>query len=114
MLAQNDLVDEYSLHVYPIVLGGGNTAMTTSLEVRSSIVELFRRDLVGPSPQDDDLQNERLSELPSRWYLTGFLAPAEDPLGLDGEPEGEDASAQEEMEIGTEGADEDVELRYEA
>ena len=22
-LAQNDLVDEYSLHVYPLVLGGG-------------------------------------------------------------------------------------------
>ena len=30
------------------------------------------------------LRSERLNENPSRWYLTGFLAPADDPLALDG------------------------------
>lgn len=49
-----------------------------SIEVRSEIVDRLRRDLVGPSEHltDDDLANEQLKENPSRWYLTGFLAPA--------------------------------------
>lgn len=53
--------------------------------VRRRIVDLLRRDLIGPapSPEDADLAQEVLSENPSRWYLTGFLAPA-----LDGEDEG--------------------------
>ena len=79
--------------------------MTKSVEIRAHIVDVFRRDLIGPGEQDADLANERLNESPSRWYLTGFLAPAEDPLGLDGgEPEG-DPSAQEEMEIEVEEPD---------
>jgi hypothetical protein len=70
-----------------------------SVAVRSWIVETFRRDLVGPAPQDADLARERLNENPSRWYLTGFLAPAEDPSALAGAQTGEDdPSAQEEME----------------
>ena len=64
--------------------------MTTPVEVRARLVDLFRRDLVGPGPQDEDLARERLSENPSRWYLTGFIAPADD------EPAADDPTAQEE------------------
>lgn len=54
--------------------------MTTSTAVRARIVETFRRDLIGPNPEPDDadLQRERLSENPSRWYLAGFIAPADE------------------------------------
>jgi hypothetical protein len=73
--------------------------MTTSVDVRAGLIDVFRRDLVGPGLQDGDIAKERLKENPSRWYLTGFLAPAEDPLALDGaQPEEDDPSAQEEME----------------
>ena len=81
--------------------------MTDSVEVRAQIVNVFRRDLIGPGPQDLDLANERLNESPSRWYLAGFLAPAEDPLGLDGDDDETDPSAQEEMELDVEEPDAD-------
>ena len=50
--------------------------MATSLEIRSELVAKLRRDLIGPYPQveDADLAHEKLSEEPSRWYLTGFAA----------------------------------------
>jgi hypothetical protein len=79
------------------------TAPVRSVDVRSSIVTAFRRDLVGPGPQDLDLAKERLNESPSRWYLAGFLAPADDPLTQDGPQDREDdPSAQEEMETDVE------------
>jgi hypothetical protein len=79
------------------------TAPRRLVEVRASIVDIFRRDLVGPGPQDLDIAKERLNENPSRWYLAGFLAPADDPLGQDGPETGEEnASAQEEMETDAE------------
>ena len=81
--------------------------MTNSVEIRAHIVDVFRRDLIGPGAQDADLANERLNESPSRWYLTGFLAPAEDALGLDGADDESDPSAQEEMETGVEEPDAD-------
>ena len=68
----------------------------TSENVRARLVDVLRRDLVGPGPQDADLARERLSENPSRWYLTGFIAPRDDEIAADdpsvqeeGEPEGE-------------------------
>ena len=61
--------------------------MTNSVDVRARIVNMFRRDLIGPGPSDHDLANERLNENPSRWYLSGFIAPTDDPLGLDGDDE---------------------------
>lgn len=79
--------------------------MTSSVDIRARLVDLFRRDLIGPGPQDPDLAAERLNESPSRWYLTGFLAPADDPLGLEGEDGDDDPSAQEEMEIDVEESD---------
>ena len=70
--------------------------MTTSKEVRERIVRTFRRDLIGPGPDDTDLAHERLksNENPSRWYLTGFIAPAEDPI----DAVVDDPSQQEEMD----------------
>ena len=76
------------------------TSSATPLTVRASIVEKFRRDLVGPDARDTDLVRERLNENPSRWYLTGFLAPVDDPLTQDGGQAAEDdPSAQEELDI---------------
>ena len=90
-------------------MGELKTTMTecrTSLDVRSSIVEAFRRDLVGPAPQDADLARERLNENhPSRWYLTGFLAPADEPTSQTSGAEEDDPSTQEEMETDVEESD---------
>jgi hypothetical protein len=74
--------------------------VTSSVEVRAQIVELLRRDLIGPLPADvaqgdADLQHERLHEQPSWWYLTGYLAPIED---LTDERLVSDAEIQEEAE----------------
>jgi hypothetical protein len=44
---------------------------------------MLQRDLIGPGPDDTDIARERLKNNPSRWYLTGFLAPA-----LEGTSEG--------------------------
>ena len=70
--------------------------MTTSKEVRERIARTLRRDLIGPGPDDADLEFERLrsNENPSRWYLTGFIAPAEEPL----DAVADDPLQQEEME----------------
>ena len=38
-LAQNDLVDEYSLHVYPIVLGGGKRLFPAGKRLDLTLVE---------------------------------------------------------------------------
>src|SRR6202035_2321468 len=80
------------------------TMPASSIEIRSHIVDRFRRDLVGPTPQDADLARERLNENPSRWYLTGFLAPADEPTPSGGSEE-DDPSAQEEMETDVEESD---------
>jgi hypothetical protein len=84
------------------------TGARQSVDVRSSIVRAFRRDLYGPLPErvelgDADLQRERLNDAPSRWYLTGFLAPADQDL----ETEEDDPSVQEEMEVDVGEADVD-------
>lgn len=64
-------------------------ALLTAEAVRQRIVEKLRRDLIGPGQQDADIAREVLPENPSRWYLTGFLAPA--PNGeLDAQEEPED------------------------
>ena len=51
--------------------------MTTSDAVRARLVDKLRRDLIGPGPQDVDLERECLpsGETPSGWYVTGYLAP---------------------------------------
>jgi len=54
--------------------------MTTSLAIRTSLVDALRLDLVGPEPGSVHAE-EALPQMPSRLYLTGFLVPR------DSEPE---------------------------
>jgi hypothetical protein len=65
-----------------------------SIEVRDELVHRLRRNLVGPSdfPRDEDLAREKLpkGESPSRWYLTGFIAPAGDEIAHAQEDEQEE------------------------
>ncbi|MBN9562776.1 MAG: DISARM system helicase DrmA [Alphaproteobacteria bacterium] len=56
-------------------------ALDGAARVRTRLVDKLRRDLIGPGPEDADLAREVLPENPSRWYLTGFLAPS--PQGSD-------------------------------
>jgi hypothetical protein len=46
------------------------------VDVRSQLVDALRLDLIGPE-NGTDLDGEVLPQAPSRWYLTGFLAPLE-------------------------------------
>ena len=46
----------------------------TSKDVRATIVEALRLDLVGPT-NDHPFADELLPESPRRWYLTGYLVP---------------------------------------
>jgi hypothetical protein len=63
--------------------------------VRDALVRQLRRNLIGPTESEDaDLATERLppGESPSRWYLTGFLAPSGElttpaPAPMTGEPD---------------------------
>jgi hypothetical protein len=50
---------------------------TTPVGVRERLLDLLRRDLVGPHPDLDlDLAREVLTGVaPSTWYLSGFLGP---------------------------------------
>jgi len=68
-----------------------------SVEVRTELFHRLRRDLVGPSihaldrHDDSDLAEERLRDNPSRWYLTGFIAPSDDSEEIETDPiEGQD------------------------
>lgn len=80
-----------------------------STDIRARIVDTFRRDLIGPLPErvqptDADLQRERFSDSendrPSRWYLAGFLAPADDDSGMEAvETQQPELVAVEEAEI---------------
>ena len=76
-----------------------------SAEVRSSLLDTLRLDLVGPEP---GLGNslEVLNQFPSRWYLTGFLVPTEAP-----EEQKNDVDADDELEDSgdTDGSDDATE-----
>lgn len=58
--------------------------MTTSKDIRQRLVNALRLDLIGPD-NGTLLERETLPQLPSRWYLTGFLVPlsAEDKQRVD-------------------------------
>jgi hypothetical protein len=60
-----------------------NLTNPSAATIRARLVDTLRRDLIGPGPDDTDIVRERLKNNPSRWYLTGFLAPA-----IDGGSEG--------------------------
>ncbi len=60
-------------------------APVTSAAVRQEIVQALSLDLIGPdptSPYFDRYKDEILPQAPSKWYLTGFLAPYGAPLEL--------------------------------
>ena len=50
---------------------------TSPVAVRDRLIDLLRRDLVGPHPDlDPDLAREVFAGVsPSNWYLTGYLGP---------------------------------------
>jgi hypothetical protein len=80
--------------------------MTTSADVRARLIHALRLDLVGPEP-DDPQVNEVLAAPPSRWYLTGFLAPSSAPAA---QKQDEDAQGELELtEAGRAGDDDDSE-----
>ncbi len=64
--------------------------MTTSAEIRSTLVDALHLDLVGPGPDDTEHAKETLDQAPSKWYLTGFLAPFEAPLELRSDDDADD------------------------
>lgn len=76
-------------------------SMTTPVEVREELVEALRRDLIGPRPADRD-EREVLDQPPSRWYLTGFLAPIDAP-----DEQRSDPLAQESLDLGGDEGDGD-------
>ncbi|MDB9504711.1 hypothetical protein PN441_16655, partial [Spirulina major CS-329] len=47
----------------------------TTVHVRTHLVEALNIDLVGPNPDQTQYAHEILSQAPSKWYLSGFLAP---------------------------------------
>jgi len=71
----------------------------SAADVRAEMVRRLRRNLIGPvEAEDADLATERLpaGESPSRWYLSGFVAPsgelaADPPIPADAEAEDLDA-----------------------
>jgi hypothetical protein len=86
----------------------------SAADVRAGLVDRLRRNLVGPSePADADLAHERLpaGEPPSRWYLTGFLAPSGELTGTieAGEVEEGEVALEEADALGAIGAADDAE-----
>jgi hypothetical protein len=58
----------------------GTSQAPKPVEVRARLVDALRLDLAGPFPEPlPGLGDpaETLPQAPSRWYLTGFLVPAE-------------------------------------
>ncbi|MFK7817307.1 MAG: DISARM system helicase DrmA, partial [Planctomycetaceae bacterium] len=74
---------------------------TTPVQIRENLLDALRLDLVGPEPGLGN-NTEVLDKNPSRWYLTGFLVPAEA-----GEEQKKDDDSDDELETSSEagGAD---------
>ena len=66
--------------------------ISDSAAARQYLVDALRIDLIGPRADDTHLQEERLPQAPSRWYLTGFLVPTGAP------PEQKAQDTEEEMD----------------
>ena len=94
------------------VLKRDHGAFMDSLEIRRRLVEALEADLIGPFVPDAEAQEqETLPIAPSRWYLTGFLAPqgnrtpdaddqdsVNDELGAGSDKQEEDAGTDEGQE----------------
>lgn len=89
--------------LYEEAVDGRSWRAMSSVDVRGHLVKALEADLVGPF--DPAAPDEVLSLAPSRWYLTGFLAPAggrdtkdpesDDELGAGPDEDDDDAGAQE-------------------
>lgn len=79
----------------------------TAADVRARLTHALRLDLIGPEP-DEPQASEIIDRSPSRWYLSGFLAPWNAPAS-----QKEDEEGQEELEglAGGESGDEDDDER---
>ena len=64
--------------------------MTTSADVRATLVDALNLDLVGPTPDDAAHAEEIIRQAPSKWYLTGFLAPFGAPSDLRSDDDADD------------------------
>src|SRR5687768_13308755 len=64
----------------------------TSATVRAELGDSLRLDLIGPGPADPQVA-EVLDRAPTRYYLSGFLAPWNAPAA-----QKEDEEAQDELE----------------
>ncbi len=75
-------------------------AIKTAAAVRTSLLRTLQRDLIGPDVgiDDSDLAREKLTERPSRWYLTGFIAPEESESASHGDIAAEQALLDDAME----------------
>lgn len=73
-------------------------AVQTSEQVREDLLRALRLDLVGPVPSqhqaDAVYERERLPMAPTKWYLTGFLAPRGAP-----DDQRSDDTNQEELDL---------------
>src|SRR5512145_2954961 len=93
----------------------------TPVDVRERLVDALQADLVGPFLPDDESESgqETLPIAPSRWYLTGFLAPQgsrkPDVDDLDSTDEGLGAGEQSQAEdAGTDEPEQKRPVRYPA
>ncbi len=67
----------------------------TSAEIRSTLVDALQLDLVGPTPIDTEHAEEVLTQAPSKWYLTGFLAPFGAPPEIRSDDDSDDETPEE-------------------
>lgn len=79
-------------------------SLPNEVDVRAALIDALRADLIGPFLREDGPRGgeEILSLSPSRWYLTGFLAPQGAVT-----PDAEDQESQGELAAGTEGQADD-------
>jgi hypothetical protein len=75
----------------------------TPVDVRRQLVQTLGLDLVGPD-RDSALLDEVLPQAPSRWYLTGFLAP----IDADEEQKSDAASVEDVDEVSDAGGADDA------
>jgi hypothetical protein len=73
-------------------------------DVRDRLVEALRADLIGPFVPDDQAESQEvLPVAPSRWYLTGFLAPQKGRA-----PDTDDEDSRDELAAGPDRQTEDA------
>ena len=87
------LINFYTYHLSPL--------MMDQSQVRSKLIEHLRKDIIGPSLDQNNLPNNseilEIKGSPENYYLTGYLSPIKDESGISQKsgvniPEKEDSS----------------------